>query len=381
MRRVSRFLNMANIKVIGVGGGGCNAINRMVTDGIYGVDFMAINTDKRALADTQATSQLLIGERLTGGSSTGGNVALGEQAALDALPEIEDALRNIDMVFITAGMGGGTGTGAAPVIAKAAQKLGVLTIAIVTEPFMFEGRRNKALADAGIARLEETVDTLIVIPNDRLLSLVNASTSLTDAFSYADQVLRDSIQAISELITMPGLINLDFADVRSVMSGQGRSVIAQGLASGENRAEEAAQQATVCPLLDKDIAGAQNVIVNITAGTDWNIWEMERVSERVRELADPHAHLYVGMAIDDRMGDSVRVTVIATGFAQAVSERVLPLPLVESVAERPLNPAPAFLRRTSIPQPTTHTPEKESWHEPIRRRLSLEQMVPAYLAA
>lgn len=309
--------NFAQIKVVGVGGGGSNAVNRMITEGLRGVDFIAVNTDAQALLMSDAPQRIRIGDKLTRGLGAGGNPEVGGKAAQESAQELDDIIRGSDMVFVTCGMGGGTGTGAAPVIAEIAKKTGALTIGVVTRPFAFEGSRRQKMAMEGIEALKESVDTLIVIPNDRLLEIVDKRVSMTDAFRTADDVLRQGIQGISELITVPGLINLDFADVRTIMTGGGASLMAVGSASGENRAVEAAEKAVASSLLDVTIDGAQGILFNITSGPDLSLYEVNQAAEIVKIKAHPEANIIFGAVIDETMGDELRITLIATGFDAA----------------------------------------------------------------
>lgn len=312
--------NFAQIKVVGVGGGGSNAVNRMIAEGLRGVDFIAVNTDAQALLMSDAPQRIRIGDKMTRGLGAGGNPEVGSKSADESRDELAEVLRGADMVFVTCGMGGGTGTGAAPVIASLAKENGALTIGVVTRPFSFEGSRRQNLAMEGIEKLKENVDTLIVIPNDRLLEIVDKKASMTQAFRTADDVLRQGIQGISELITVPGLINLDFADVRSIMSGGGSSLMAVGVASGENRAIEAAQSAVSSSLLDVTIDGAQGILFNITSNSNLTLFEVNEAAEIVKQKAHPDANIIFGAVIDENMGDELRITLIATGF-EAVSQR------------------------------------------------------------
>ncbi|MBQ6586865.1 MAG: cell division protein FtsZ [Coriobacteriales bacterium] len=308
--------HLAVIKVVGVGGGGTNAVNRMVEAGIKGVEFIAINTDRQALLMSDADITVHIGDALTRGLGAGGNPEIGCQAAEESRSEIRDALAGADMVFITAGMGGGTGTGAAPVVAEiATDEIGALTVGVVTKPFGFEGRKRARQAAEGIELLGEKVDTLIVIPNDRLLDVIEKRTSMLDAFRIADDILRQGTQGITDLITIPGLINVDFADVRSVMKNAGNAMMGIGVASGENRAMEAAQQAVTSKLLDSSIIGAKRILVSISGGSDLGLAEVYEAMDAVTRNADADDdNIIFGAFIDDSMGDQVRVTVIATGF-------------------------------------------------------------------
>jgi cell division protein FtsZ len=306
--------NFARIKVLGLGGGGSNAVNRMIREGIQGVEFVAINTDAQALMLSEAPQRIHIGEKLTKGLGAGGNPEIGRKAAEESNDELYEVVRGADMVFLTAGMGGGTGTGAAPVAANIAREIGALAIGVVTRPFTFEGTRRRQVADEGIEKLKEEVDTLIVIPNDRLLQIADKRASLQDAFRMADDVLRQGIQGISELITVPGLINLDFADVRSIMSEGGAALMAMGQAGGENRASEAARQAISSELLDVTIDGARGILFNVTGGPDLTLYEVNEAAEIIRETAHPEANIIFGAVIDEGMTDKVRITVVATGF-------------------------------------------------------------------
>ncbi len=303
------------IKVVGVGGAGCNAVNRMIEAGVRGVQFVGINTDSQALMRCEAESRLRIGERLTKGLGVGGDADRGQRAAEESRDEILEAVRGSDMVFITAGMGGGTGTGAAPIVAETAREAGTLTVAVVTRPFSFEGSRRRLQAEDGISMLRDRVDTLIVIPNDRLLSICDQKTSLGEAFRVADDILRQGIQGISELITTPGDINLDFADVRRIMSEAGPALMAIGRAAGENRAPEAARAAISSPLLDISIHGARGVLFNFTASTNLGLHELNMAAQVIAEVVDPDAEIIFGTATDPDMGDEVQMTLIAVGFA------------------------------------------------------------------
>ena len=304
----------ATIKVIGVGGAGNNAVNRMVEAGIKSVEFIAVNTDRQALNLSKAGTKIQIGEKLTRGLGAGANPDIGAQAAEESKADIAEALKGADMVFVTAGMGGGTGTGAAPFVAAAAKELGILTIGVVTKPFTFEGKKRLAQAERGLANLKGKVDTLVVIPNDKLLQVIDRKTSIVEAFRMADDVLRQGVQGISDLIAVPGLINLDFADVKTIMLNQGMAHMGIGRASGENRAEDAAKQAIQSPLLETSIEGARGVIINITGGSDIGLHEANTAAELVQRSADPEANIIFGTVTDDSMGDEIQITVIATGF-------------------------------------------------------------------
>ena len=305
----------ARIKVIGVGGGGSNAVNRMIASRIAGVEFLAANTDQQSLAASHAPDRITLGAKLTKGLGCGADPEIGRQAALEDTERILEAIEGADMVFITAGLGGGTGTGGAPIVASLASELGALTVAVVTKPFTFEGRRRRQQAEEGARELREQVDTLISIPNDRLLQTVERTTSLSEAFSTADDVLRQAVQGISDLITVPGLINLDFADVRTIMRGMGDAVMGTGIAEGEKRAEDAAKMAISSPLLeDASVDGAKGVIINITGGEDMGLLEVNDASSIIYEAADVDANIIFGAVVDPKMTGKMKITVIATGF-------------------------------------------------------------------
>jgi cell division protein FtsZ len=306
--------NFALIRVIGVGGGGSNAVNRMIRAELMGVEFIAVNSDAQALLQSDAPNKIRIGDKITRGLGAGGDPSIGQRAAEEDSERIADALRDSDMVFITAGMGGGTGSGAAPVIAEIARDLGALTIGVVTKPFSWEGARRRLNAEKSSELLRDKVDTLITIPNDRLKDVVSKETSIVDAFRVVDDVLRQGVQGISDLITVPGLINLDFADVRAVMRTAGSALMGIGRASGDERAAQAARQAISSPLLEINISGAQGVLFNVTGGPSLGLFEVDEAAEIIREMADPEANIIFGTVIDERMGDDVQITVIATGF-------------------------------------------------------------------
>jgi cell division protein FtsZ len=321
---------LAVIKVVGIGGGGVNAINRMIEVGLKGVEFIAINTDAQALLMSDADVKLDVGRELTRGLGAGANPDVGRKAAEDHREEIEEVLKGADMVFVTAGEGGGTGTGGAPVVANIARTLGALTIGVVTRPFTFEGRRRANQAEDGIAQLREEVDTLIVIPNDRLLSISDRQVSVLDAFRSADQVLLSGVQGITDLITTPGLINLDFADVKSVMSDAGSALMGIGSARGEDRAKAAAEMAISSPLLEASIDGARGVLLSISGGSDLGLFEINEAAQLVSEAAHPEANIIFGAVIDDALGDEVRVTVIAAGFDGGQPPTIQRDPVVKS---------------------------------------------------
>jgi cell division protein FtsZ len=335
--------SFAHIKVVGVGGGGCNAVERMIKEGLQGVEFISINTDAQALMLSSAATRVRIGEKLTRGLGSGGNPDQGRKAAEESQEALYNVLRGADMVFVTAGMGGGTGTGAASIIAQIARELGALTIGVVTRPFQFEGSRRIQVAEAGIEKLKEQADTLIVIPNDRLLQIVDKHANLQDAFRVADDVLRQGVQGISELITVPGLINLDFADVRTIMSEGGAALMAVGMGKGEERARMAAEQAVSSQLLDITIDGARGILFNVTGGPDLTLFEVNQAAAIIKETAHPEVNLIFGAVIDQNMEDEVRVTVIATGFERNGLPVRRTQEAQKSVAkpEKPVNPAEA----------------------------------------
>lgn len=304
----------AKIKVVGVGGGGNNAINRMIECGLKGIEFIAVNTDRQTLYSSKAEIKLQIGEKLTRGLGAGANPEIGMKAAEESRNEIAESLKGCDMVFITAGMGGGTGTGAAPIIAEVAKELGILTVGVVTKPFTFEGKRRQKHAEKGIEELKVKVDTLVTIPNDRLLQVAEKKTTIVQAFAMADEVLKQGIQGISDLIAVPNLINLDFADVKTIMYNRGIAHMGIGKASGENRAVEAAKQAIKSPLLETSIDGAQAVLLNITGGDDLGLFEVNEAADLIRQAVDEDANIIFGAGIDESMKDEIRITVIATGF-------------------------------------------------------------------
>jgi len=314
MQTLNQPESFARIKVVGVGGGGCNAVDRMIDEGLQGVEFIAVNTDAQALALSRATTRVRIGDKLTRGLGSGGDPEVGRKAAEESAEELYNVLKGSDMVFVTAGIGGGTGTGASPVIAQISKEIGALTIGVVTRPFTFEGARRIKSAEAGISGLKEQADTLIVIPNDRLLQIVDKRSSLQEAFKVADDVLRQGIQGISELITIPGLINLDFADVRTIMSEGGAALMAVGMATGDDRARDAAEQAISSQLLDITIDGARGILFNVTGGPGLTLFEVNQAAAIIKETAHPDVNLIFGAVIDPDMGENLRITVIATGF-------------------------------------------------------------------
>jgi cell division protein FtsZ len=316
------FSSAARIKVIGVGGGGSNAVNRMIASDIEGIEFWTMNTDAQALSHSDATRRIQLGQKLTRGLGAGGNPAIGQKAAEESREEIAQALEGADLVFITAGMGGGTGTGAARIVAEVAKEMGALTVGVVTRPFTFEGRRRTNQAEEGISGLQSQVDTLIIIPNDKLLQAINEQTPVQEAFRIADDVLRSGVQGISDIITIPGLINVDFADVRTVMADAGSALMGIGEGSGKSRAREAAIQAITSPLLESSIEGARGVVLNITGGTDMTLVEVNTAAETIYEVVDPNANIIFGAVIDPQMQGEMRITVIATGFTGEISEPI-----------------------------------------------------------
>ncbi len=344
---------VANIKVIGVGGGGSNAVNRMIASDVGGVEFWSINTDAQALTLADAPSRLQIGQKLTRGLGAGGNPAIGQKAAEESRDEIASALEGSDLVFITAGMGGGTGTGAAPIVAEVAKEMGALTVGVVTRPFIFEGRRRTSQAEQGIEALKSRVDTLIIIPNNKLLEVIPEQTPMQDAFRYADDVLRQGVQGISDIITIPGLINVDFADVRAVMADAGSALMGIGIGSGKSRAREAAIAAISSPLLECSIEGARGVVFNITGGSDLTLHEVNAAAETIYEVVDPNANIIFGAVIDDRLQGEVRLTVIATGFtgeAPTTNQQTTATPRVGGTPPR---------RQPTPPPPTQPTANEE----------------------
>ena len=345
---------LAVIKVVGVGGGGTNAVTRMVDAGLRGVDFIAVNTDAQVLMETDADVKLAIGKDRTHGLGAGADPTVGRDAAEESRDEIKEALKGADMVFVTAGEGGGTGTGAAPIVAEIARSLGALTVGVVTRPFSFEGRRRAEQAEIGIRELQDRVDTLIVIENDRLLQVVERTTPLLDAFRVADEVLRQGVQGITDLITVPGLVNLDFADVRTIMNEAGSALMGIGRASGDNRAAEAARAAVASPLLEASIDGATGILLNVTGGRDLGLFEVNEAAEVVTAAADTNANVIFGAVIDDAMTEEVRVTVIATGFGGG-GRRRRAVPAVES-GRRTQTPASGGTERFDVPDELLDVP-------------------------
>lgn len=347
---VENETNYAKIKVVGVGGGGGNALNTMISSGLTNVEFIAANTDLQALANSKASTKIQIGAALTKGLGAGANPEIGREAALEDRERIAESLRGADMVFVTAGMGGGTGTGAAPVVAQIAKEVGALTIGVVTKPFVFEGKRRKSFAELGVEELKDSVDTLIIIPNQRLINLSGEATSILDAFKKADEVLLQAVQGISDLITIPGLINLDFADVRTIMNSQGMAMMGTGQASGAKRAMEAAQRAISSPLLeDVDVSGATGVLLNITGSSSMTLHEVNECAMLIQEASHEDANIIFGAVIDERMGENIRITVIATGFGKTKEELAQP---------------PVYQPRIVIPQKSHVTVRLEEESQP-----------------
>ncbi|PLR84126.1 cell division protein FtsZ [Bacillus canaveralius] len=351
---------LATIKVIGVGGGGNNAVNRMIEHGVQGVEFISVNTDAQALNLSKAEVKMQIGTKLTRGLGAGANPEVGKKAAEESKEQIEEVLKGADMVFVTAGMGGGTGTGAAPVIARIARDLGALTVGVVTRPFTFEGRKRANQAGGGIDAMKEAVDTLIVIPNDRLLEMVDKSTPMLEAFRVADNVLRQGVQGISDLIATPGLINLDFADVKTIMSNKGSALMGIGIASGENRAAEAAKKSISSPLLETSIDGAQGVLMNITGGTNLSLFEVQEAADIVASASDQDVNMIFGSVINENLKDEIMVTVIATGFSE------------ESLKSKPVN-RPVFGQAKPGHQPANREQKREEVPQETGRGSSVQQ--------
>lgn len=368
--------SFARIKVIGVGGGGCNAVNRMIDEGVQGIEFITVNTDAQALLLSKAQTRVRIGDKVTRGLGAGGNPEMGQKAAEESADELYEVLKGSDMVFVTAGLGGGTGTGAAPIVGQIAKEIGALTIGVVTRPFTFEGSRRMQSAESGIAKLKEHADTLIVIPNDRLLQIVDKRASLTEAFQVADDVLRQGIQGISELITVPGLINLDFADVRAIMSEGGAALMAVGRASGEERARVAAEAAISSQLLDITIDGARGILFNVTGGPNLTLFEVNQAAAIIKETAHPDVNLIFGAVIDPNMGDDLRVTVIATGFDRASASSS-----VRTVTERPIRlEEPQTIQRPARQQEKSEVPVGSAPQADFKRVVNTDDIdIPAFL--
>ncbi|SDG95352.1 cell division protein FtsZ [Alteribacillus persepolensis] len=372
---------LAQIKVIGVGGGGSNAVNRMIENGLQGVEFIAVNTDAQALQLSEAETKLQLGGKLTRGLGAGANPEIGKKAAEESKEQIEEALTGADMVFITAGMGGGTGTGAAPVIAEVAKEIGALTVGVVTRPFTFEGRKRSGQASTGITALKEKVDTLIVIPNDRLLEIVDKNTPMLEAFREADNVLRQGVQGISDLIAVPGLINLDFADVKTIMSEKGSALMGIGIATGENRAAEAAKKAVSSPLLETSVDGAQGVLMNITGGTNLSLFEVHEAAEIVSEASDHEVNMIFGSVINENLNDEIVVTVIATGFEDNEDKKQKQSQRQSNMQQRRPQQSAGSAPRMNAPQ--QERPSTEEVNEPEREQQPQENTetldIPTFL--
>jgi len=373
----SQAESFARIKVVGVGGGGCNAINRMIDEGLSGIEFVAINTDAQALLLSKAQIRVRIGDKVTRGLGAGGDPENGRKAGEESAEELYEVLKGSDMIFVTSGLGGGTGTGAAPIVAQIGKEVGALTIGVVTRPFTFEGSRRQASAEAGISKLKEHADTLIVIPNDRLLQIVDKHASLQEAFRVADDVLRQGIQGISELITVPGLINLDFADVRTIMSEGGAALMAVGKASGEDRARVAAEMAISSQLLDITIDGARGILFNVTGGPGLTLFEVNQAAAIIKETAHPDVNLIFGAVIDQNMTDEIRVTVIATGFDRTgVSMRPSPVERSTRENENQMSQRQRPQEKTERPT-TTGTPAPAEFQARVLNTEDLD--IPAFL--
>ncbi len=359
--------SVARIKVVGVGGGGSNAVNRMIASDLLGVEFWVVNTDAQALMQSNAPQHIQIGQKLTRGLGAGGNPAIGQKAAEESRDDIASALEDADLVFITAGMGGGTGTGAAPIVAEVAKEIGALTVGVVTRPFTFEGRRRTTQAEEGIAALQGRVDTLIVIPNDRLLSVISEQTPVQEAFRTADDVLRQGVQGISDIITIPGLVNVDFADVRAVMADAGSALMGIGMGSGKSRAREAAMAAISSPLLDSSVDGAKGVVFNITGGDDLTLHEVNAAAEVIYKVVDPNANIIFGAVIDERLQGEIRITVIATGFS---GDPQVAAPPVKGAVKRQVVAPP-------VSRPAPSMPPKPP--EPSRGQVPNDPDIPEFL--
>ncbi len=377
---IPRNSNMAQIKVIGVGGGGNNAVDRMIEDGLDGVEFISVNTDSQQLVDSKSPIKIQIGEKLTKGLGAGGNPDIGERSAEETQEEVAQALKGADMVFITAGMGGGTGTGAAPKIASISKEMGILTVGVVTKPFNFEGKKRMANAERGIMELKKNVDTLVIIPNQRLLSIIDKKTTLTEAFKKVDEVLRQGVQGIADLISKPGVINLDFADVRTIMADQGIAHMGIGQASGENKAEVAAKMAIQSPLLETTIEGARSVLINFSGDNNLGLLETEEAAELIRESLDPEAEIIFGTTINEDLSDQVIVTVIATGLEDNEVAMGQPQPQQPQQQQAPQQPQqrqqqamPGFMNRSARTQqqPQQQQPVAEE-NKPARRFSDLD---------
>lgn len=371
------FNHQATLKVIGVGGGGNNAVNRMIDEGMQNVEFIAINTDGQALNLSKAESKIQIGEKLTRGLGAGANPEIGKKAAEESREQIEDAIQGADMVFVTAGMGGGTGTGAAPVVAKIAKEMGALTVGVVTRPFSFEGRKRQTQAAAGVEQMKAAVDTLIVIPNDRLLDIVDKSTPMMEAFKEADNVLRQGVQGISDLIAVSGEVNLDFADVKTIMTDKGSALMGIGVSSGENRAVDAAKKAISSPLLEVSIVGAQGVLMNITGGENLSLFEAQEAADIVQDAADEDVNMIFGTVINPELEDEIIITVIATGFNEKSVARETVRP---AQVERTPQPRQTFEEADIVDENNFETSRPSFDEEPrVRREEKNDTDVPSFI--
>lgn len=368
----------ARIKVIGVGGGGNNALHRMQENGIRGVEFVSVNTDAQALHNSQADHKVHIGKTITRGLGAGMNPDIGRAAAEESKDEILDVIKNADMVFITCGLGGGTGTGAAPVVAELAKKVGILTVAVVTRPFAFEGAKRREIADKGLEALKDHVDTIIMIPNDRILQIIDKKTSLLDAFKTVDEVLRQGVAGISDLITTPGMINVDFADVKAIMQNAGSALMGIGRGTGENRALDAARAAIDSPLLEMSIDGARGVLFNITGGRDLGMYEVDDAAKYITKAADPEARIIFGAVIDEELDEEVKITVIATGFDETMQKPPAPVVRIEESVPEPPAPKPVYAPRVTEPEPE---PERQTrnYEEPDQDSDQDELEIPAFI--
>ncbi|MDY5154939.1 cell division protein FtsZ [Actinotignum urinale] len=376
--------NVANIKVIGVGGGGVNAVDRMIQDGLAGVEFIAVNTDGQSLLKSEAETKLDIGQNVSRGLGAGADPSVGKRAAEENIEFIQSALDGADMVFVTAGEGGGTGTGAAPVVAKVARELGALTVGVVTRPFEFEGAQRANNAAMGIAELRQAVDTLIVIPNDRLLEISEDDLTIIEAYHMADEVLRFGVKGITDLITIPGLVNLDFADVKAIMKDAGTAIMGIGAASGPDRAMLATESAISSPLLEASIEGAHGVLISYQGGADFGMKELASASKLVQESVDPNANIIIGMIIDEALGDEVRITVIAAGFDEnkdpllGSGDKAAEAPQAPVMAEEPVSPAPALAQE---PQPTSHASTQRTETRTVPHSYDDDIISPAFPVA
>ncbi len=372
--------SFARIKVVGIGGGGCNAVNRMIDEGLTGIEFISVNTDAQALQFSKAKTRVRIGDKSTRGLGAGGDPRIGRLAAEESAEELYEVLKGSDMVFVTAGLGGGTGTGAAPVVAQIAKEIGALTIGVVTRPFAFEGNHRSKSAEEGTSNLKEHADTLIIIPNDRLLQIVDKRSGLQDAFKIADDVLRQGIQGISELITIPGLINLDFADVRTIMSEGGAALMAVGQASGEDRAAKAAEQAISNQLLDVTIDGARGILFNVTGGESLKLFEVNQAAAIIKETAHPDVNLIFGAVIDENMGENLRITVIATGFEGSNNNSAIKRTEVRHSTNAQQRPLPSMMDKEMEDQTSVQNRKAGQENYEFPTRINTENLdLPTFL--